>query len=200
MITLEVAVERPNGMPPFPPSQCPQAQLPARQWRGVSECRLRGCRAGAASSSAGRTACSVQRGIMSQHNLPPAEKKHVLPLGEKELILLSSLRSELALSSALSFWFAHHDFLLCLPSSSRPGPSSLHIHVVNVFGETMSQQDWGHPASCRISGSETVQGTLGGTDSAPPSHVGGSWETCPLACSVTLCSSIVLSCTVTCWV
>lgn len=101
---------------------------------------------------------------MSQHNLPPAEKKHVLPLGEKELILLSSLRLELALSSALSFWFAHHDFLVCLPSSSRPGPSSLHIHVVNVLGETMSQQDW----TCRISGSETVQGTGGGTDSAPP--------------------------------
>lgn len=124
--------------------------------------------AGAASSSAVRTACSIQRGIMSQHNLPPAEKKHVLPLGEKELILLSSTRLELVLSFPLSFWFAHHDFLLCPPSSSRPGPSSLHIHIVNVFRGTMSQQDWGHPASCQISGSETVQGTCGGTDSAPP--------------------------------
>lgn len=58
---------------------------------------------GTASSSAVRMACSIQRGIMSQHNLPPAEKKHVLPLGEKELILLSSTRLELALSFLCHF-------------------------------------------------------------------------------------------------
>lgn len=34
---------------------------------------------------------------MSQHNLPPVEKRHVLPRGEKESILLSSINLELAL-------------------------------------------------------------------------------------------------------
>lgn len=38
---------------------------------------------------------------MSQHNLPPAETRHVLPLGEKESILLSSIKLELAVFFSL---------------------------------------------------------------------------------------------------
>lgn len=91
-----MAVERPNVIPLSPPQPMSlglalhkEAASCQRTVRGSLWCW--GC-----PPSAVRTACSVRRGRMSQHNLPPAEKKHVLPLGEKESILLSSIHLELA--------------------------------------------------------------------------------------------------------
>lgn len=86
----------------FRPCQRPRAWLPTKKWRAASVCCLWvSLLLGMPLPSAVRTACFVQRGIMSQHNLPPAEKRHVLPLGEKESILLSSINLELAIFFSL---------------------------------------------------------------------------------------------------
>lgn len=74
-----------------------RAWLPRRRWRAASECPVGFLWLGMPPPSAVRATCLVQRGIMSQHNLPPVEKRHVLPRGEKESILLSSINLELAL-------------------------------------------------------------------------------------------------------
>lgn len=138
MIVLKVAVERPNGIPPFPPWPMSPGLAPHKDVESCRRALFVGFSLdGDASSPAVRTACSVQRGIMSQHAWPPAGKRHVLRLGEKESILLSSIHLELAVFFPCSFRFAHNDFLLCPPSSSRPAPSSLHSRVLSCFGGMM---------------------------------------------------------------
>lgn len=101
-IILKVAVERPHASPACPPWPVSLGPAPHENVERCPYVLLVGFfLAGDASSSAVRTACSVQRGIMSQHHLPPAEKRPVLPLGEKESILLSSIHLELAILFSL---------------------------------------------------------------------------------------------------
>lgn len=97
----KVAAERPNGIPPFLSLPACLAWLPRRRCRAASILLVGFLLLGMPPPSAVRTACFVRRGIMSQHNLPPVEKRHVLPRGEKESILLSSINLELALFFSL---------------------------------------------------------------------------------------------------
>lgn len=99
----EVAGERAGGIPP--PRPCPRAGPGLAPQEEMEGCQCVRCVGflwlGMPPPSAVRAARLVQRGIMSQHNLPPAEKRHVLPRGEKESILLSSINLELALFFSL---------------------------------------------------------------------------------------------------
>lgn len=78
---------------------------------------------------------------MSQHNLPPVEKRHVLLLGEKGSILLSSINLELA-----TFFSLYH-FRLPTTVSLRAllhlqdPRGSLHLPVLGSCGGATRLQD-----------------------------------------------------------
>lgn len=71
--------------------------------------------------------CFLPSGIMSQHNLPPAEKRHVLPLGEKESILLSSTNLELAIFFPLYLFSSPTTISFHALSQALPQPACLHL-------------------------------------------------------------------------
>lgn len=142
--------------------------------------------------SAVRTARFVQRDNVTA-NVPPAEKRHVLPRGETESILLSPINLELA-----PFFSLCH---LCLPTTIS-FCALLHLHDHSVQPHVHSKQlrrDNGQPAPCCPPAFGDSAGLANSVLFAEPLGQGGSPRSLAFA-PVSPSVPDVLSCPVALWV
>lgn len=177
----KVAVERPNGMPPFPPLPASPGLAPHQEMASRQCVLLVGFSlAGDASSIScqDRVLCTERDNVTAQFASCREEACSAPGCKGIDSLVIHKLRT-FDIFFPLSFPFAHNYFPLCPPSSSRAVPSSLHLPVPSSYEGPVCQQDGKVPASqLRQSGECTVIQSW-------CLELRGSSERCSRSCSLT---------------